>query len=130
MTRRPTRSRRPTEATASPAWFRNYRVAETDPSGYVSLADADGGNPNIIDVAGLQPNQNVAARDFEDTQPNRYLGDRIWLDLDGDGMQDGGEPGISNVTVVIYLPARTASWALPTMCWWLRYDGRLGRVQV
>jgi len=80
----------------------NYRVAETDPSGTVSLADADGGNPNIISVAGLLPNQNVVARDFEDTQPNRYLGDRLWLDLDNDGVQDAGEPGISNVTVRLY----------------------------
>ncbi len=27
------------------------------------------------------------------------LGDRIWLDLDGDGTQDAGEPGLSGVTI-------------------------------
>ena len=27
------------------------------------------------------------------------IGDRVWLDLNGDGVQDGGEPGINNVTV-------------------------------
>ena len=27
------------------------------------------------------------------------LGDRVWLDLDADGNQDGGEPGIPGVTV-------------------------------
>jgi uncharacterized repeat protein (TIGR01451 family) len=31
-------------------------------------------------------------------KPNR-LGDRVWHDLDGDGAQDAGEPGLSNVTV-------------------------------
>lgn len=31
-------------------------------------------------------------------RPNR-LGDRVWHDVDGDGAQDDGEPGISNVTV-------------------------------
>jgi uncharacterized repeat protein (TIGR01451 family) len=27
------------------------------------------------------------------------IGDRVWLDSDGDGVQDGGEPGIAGVTV-------------------------------
>ncbi|MDD5705243.1 MAG: SdrD B-like domain-containing protein [Kiritimatiellae bacterium] len=80
----------------------NYRVIESDPAGNVSLADADGGNPNVVDVPSLRPGQNVIARDFEDTQPDRYLGNFIWHDLDGDGIQDAGEPGISNVTVRIY----------------------------
>ncbi len=30
------------------------------------------------------------------------IGDRIWLDTDGDGIQDVGEPGINNVTVNIF----------------------------
>ncbi len=30
---------------------------------------------------------------------NAAIGDRIWLDEDGDGVQDAGEPGIPNVTV-------------------------------
>ncbi len=30
------------------------------------------------------------------------LGDRIWQDSDGDGFQDGGEPGIAGVTVALY----------------------------
>jgi uncharacterized repeat protein (TIGR01451 family) len=80
----------------------NYRVLETDPAGYVSLADADGGNPNIIDVPALQPGQNVMGRDFEDTQPDRYLGDLVWHDLNGDGVQDAGEPGLAGVTVRLY----------------------------
>ena len=27
------------------------------------------------------------------------VGDRVWLDIDGDGVQDVGEPGIANVTL-------------------------------
>jgi len=80
----------------------NYRVSETDPAGYVSLADADGGNPNIIDVLNLQPGQSVTGRDFEDTEPDRTLGDFVWHDLNGDGVQDPGEPGITNATVRLY----------------------------
>ncbi len=34
--------------------------------------------------------------------PPTKLGDRIWLDLDGDGVQDAGEPGIPGVTVELY----------------------------
>lgn len=30
------------------------------------------------------------------------LGDRVWNDLDADGMQDSGEPGMSGVTVELY----------------------------
>ncbi|MCG8463174.1 MAG: hypothetical protein MI919_43380, partial [Holophagales bacterium] len=30
------------------------------------------------------------------------LGDRIWLDLDGDGVQDGGEVGVSDVEARLY----------------------------
>ena len=30
------------------------------------------------------------------------LGNRIWKDTNGDGFQDAGEPGIANVTVVLY----------------------------
>lgn len=30
------------------------------------------------------------------------IGDRVWLDSDGDGIQDVGEPGINNVTVTLY----------------------------
>jgi hypothetical protein len=32
------------------------------------------------------------------------LGDRIWNDLDNDGEQDAGEPGIANVVVELYTP--------------------------
>ncbi len=30
------------------------------------------------------------------------IGDRVWLDIDKDGIQDAGEPGISGVTVTLY----------------------------
>jgi len=35
-------------------------------------------------------------------QPTGWIGDRIWLDQDGDGLQDAGEYGIANVTVRLY----------------------------
>ena len=30
------------------------------------------------------------------------LGNLVWLDINGDGLQDGGEPGVSNVVVTLY----------------------------
>ncbi|MEM6793631.1 MAG: SdrD B-like domain-containing protein [Acidobacteriota bacterium] len=30
------------------------------------------------------------------------LGDRVWLDIDGDGLQDVGEPGLANVQVTLF----------------------------
>ena len=33
--------------------------------------------------------------------PASSLGDFVWNDLDGDGVQDAGEPGIAGVTVTL-----------------------------
>ena len=40
----------------------------------------------------------------ESAKPATF-GDRVWDDLDGDGIQDAGEPGIPSVTVRLYDPA-------------------------
>ncbi len=45
-----------------------YQVVETNPPGYSSLSDADGGNPDNISVQ-LAIGQNKTAQDFEDTRP-------------------------------------------------------------
>ena len=41
---------------------------------------------------------------FEETEVVAYsaIGDFVWDDLNGDGLQDGGEPGITNMTVLLY----------------------------
>lgn len=45
------------------------------------------------------------------------IGDRVWLDYDGDGVQDGGEPGAAGVT--LDLTRYGCNW-LGTDCgWWL-----------
>ncbi len=36
------------------------------------------------------------------------IGNRVWNDLDGDGVQDGGEPGIAGVTVSLYNSSNVA----------------------
>ena len=58
----------------------------TGPSLDNAAATLSAGNPNELDV------------DFSYTG-GATLGDRVWLDLDSDGVQDPGEPGIRGVDV-------------------------------
>lgn len=51
----------------------------------------------------LTQGQTDSTRDAGLYQPVQF-GDRVWLDLNGDGVQDPGEPGLTGVTV-------TAEWA-------------------
>lgn len=75
-----------------------YQVTKSNPTGKTSLADADGGNPNNITV-NLNPGQNKLDQDFEVKPATGLIGDTVWLDSDGDGVQDAGEPGLANVVV-------------------------------
>lgn len=57
----------------------------------------------------IQNDARVSGMDLEYTpnvdiivDPPAKLGDTIWLDLDGDGTQDPGEPGLPGVTVGLY----------------------------
>ncbi len=89
-----------------------YQVTKITPAGYASLADADGGNPNNITVqldAGFDgivgtPDDQIVNpdQDFEVDPAPGAVGDTVWLDVDGDGVQDVGEPGLPNVDVCLY----------------------------
>ena len=71
-----------------PASRTNYRVHPFESITLVAGAaylDAD---------FGYKPDANYAV-----------LGDTVWYDVDGDGLQDAGEVGIGGVTVQVYLPA-------------------------
>ena len=86
-----------------------YQVTKSHPPGSPALADADGGNPNNISVIldfGSDGNPNTADdrmvktnQDFEVKPAAGAIGDRVWLDTNGDGVQDIGEPGLANVVV-------------------------------
>jgi hypothetical protein len=67
-----------TSITVSPDMTTTYVVTVTDASGCVATDDV------IVTV-----NNNLCAR----------IGDFVWEDLDADGIQDAGEPGIQGVTV-------------------------------
>ncbi len=80
-----------------------YEISKSNPSNYNSLADADGGNPDSITKMGnaipLGMGQDAVNRDFELEAHPGLIGDLVWHDLDGDGIQDGGEPGLAGVVV-------------------------------
>ena len=60
-------------------------------------SDADPSTGQTIDFT-IQ--EGVTDLDWDAGMTNG-IGDRVWHDLDGNGEQDGGEPGIENVTVIL-----------------------------
>ena len=56
--------------------------------------------PDSTFFPGLQLGQNDMGSDFG-YQPPAIIGDFIWKDYNGDGVQDAGEPGIPNVDVFL-----------------------------
>jgi len=77
-----------------------YTVRETDLMGWYSTTDVSAPNDNLIPVT-LVIGQNAVGNNFHDTQ-RAAIGDRVWVDANGNGQQDGGELGLSNVVVRLY----------------------------
>ena len=75
------------------------------PSGMAQTFDEDGGNDATSSIVGLSGGATHLTADFGYTGTGS-LGDTIWWDLDGDGVQDAGEPGFPGVDV-------TVTWAGP-----------------
>ncbi|MGB8861559.1 MAG: SdrD B-like domain-containing protein [Ilumatobacteraceae bacterium] len=59
--------------------------------------DIDSTPGNIAGTTPVEDDESAATIDVSPTS----LGDRVWLDLNGDGVQDFGEPGIPNVTLTL-----------------------------
>ncbi|ADI74493.1 conserved repeat domain protein [Methanohalobium evestigatum Z-7303] len=62
------------------------------------------GNTSCITLSSGENNVTIDAGLYEIELPNdkAAIGDRVWLDLDKDGIQDEGEPSIENVIVELY----------------------------
>ena len=72
----------------------------TLPDGLAQTYDFDGlGTPHTSDYA-LAENEHHREQDFG-YRGTGSIGDRVWFDIDGDGVQDPSEPGIENVTVTL-----------------------------
>ncbi len=99
-----------------------YTVTKTQPAGYVSTGDVLGtvyntstgappgspsgvnGNPTDNVLASIEIGPGDRGLQYNFGQSNAVsLGDFIWQDLDADGIQDAGEPGIAGALVQLFL---------------------------
>ncbi|MET0322486.1 MAG: SdrD B-like domain-containing protein, partial [Duganella sp.] len=86
-----------------------YTVAVTAPKGYtVTTANAgsDAKLDSNINAAGQSGKITVAAGEVNNTidaglYKTATVGDRVWLDKNGNGLQDSGETGVGNVKVTL-----------------------------
>lgn len=89
-----------------------YQVEFVLPSGFVfsppnqggdpaldSDADPNTGRTPLITLAAGETNDTIDAGMYAEVIVPSSLGDFVWEDLNGNGLQDPGEPGIPNVTV-------------------------------
>ena len=90
--------------TVNPATLPNGLVQTFD-EGVVpgSLGTLD----NSSEPIQLSPEEEHLTADFGYAPPLGSIGDRVFIDADDDGVQDPGEPGIENVTVILTLPDGT-----------------------
>ncbi len=79
-----------------------YVVTVTPPSGRTQTEDPDGGNDNLstVSISGGTIN-NDQDFGYANNVPQGFIGDRVYSDLNGNGIQDPGEPGIPGITVQI-----------------------------
>lgn len=93
----------------------SYSVRVVPPANYTLSAKDQGVDDNLdsdFDIVSyttasftLTAGQNKTDVDagLKFTQPQTAsVGDRVWLDTNGDGIQDAGEPGVSGVLVTLY----------------------------
>ncbi len=90
----------------------DYRVMFTQPDGFDGVSPFQAGFDSSFDSdagAGLMSNViTLAPGDFDDRLDAGFfksaiasLGDRVWYDTDGDGIQDTGEQGVEGVKVTL-----------------------------
>ncbi|NEP95576.1 MAG: hypothetical protein F6K25_22825, partial [Okeania sp. SIO2G4] len=77
----------------------DYTVRQTNLPGYSNVSDTDGANDNLIGVT-LPGDVDSTGNDFVDELAGTVSG-HLYLDTDGDGVQDEGEPDLENVDVVV-----------------------------
>ncbi|MEL6922886.1 MAG: SdrD B-like domain-containing protein, partial [Bacteroidota bacterium] len=86
----------------------SYKITVTVPDGYEVTAEAQGGDPaKDSDIFPANSMSNTFTLDFGDNDQdkdvglykNASLGDYVWEDLNGNGLQDDGNTGIEGVQV-------------------------------
>jgi uncharacterized repeat protein (TIGR02059 family) len=85
----------------------SYKVTVTDPSGMVptvtgaGTSDKDSSTGFAMSANLTVDGSSDMTLDFGFWAPPASVGSRVWSDLDGDGIQDPGEPGIAGVQLMI-----------------------------
>jgi protocatechuate 3,4-dioxygenase beta subunit len=85
----------------------SYSVQFTTPSGYVATTANSGADASDSDaVGGVTGSYTLASGETNNTIDAGFyqlasLGDFVWHDLNANGQQDSGEPGIADVTVTL-----------------------------
>lgn len=74
-----------------------HRVFETVPTGFRQTLPANGADHIVTTTS----RQDVAGLDFGNTQITSTVSGLKFDDLDGDGVQDAGEPGFPGITIVL-----------------------------
>ncbi len=88
----------------------SYTVTVAAPAGFVATPSAQGGN-NATDSNGNPANVTLATNTSNDLTIDfgyfmtASVGDFVWNDLNANGVQDGGEPGIGGATVTLTGPS-------------------------
>ncbi|CAN5862804.1 hypothetical protein BH10CHL1_BH10CHL1_15890 [soil metagenome] len=85
------------------AYVVTVQTSGTPLVGLVNHVDPDGGNNSTSSLT-LGAGENNLLQDFGYQQPIAQagsLGDFVWQDTNGNGIQEAGEPGIPNVTVIL-----------------------------
>ena len=76
--------------------------------GWAEAGQGDGTNDSEVDPSGSTPSFSFDAESGDDLThdagltPVADIGNFVWIDTDGDGLQDPSEMGIENVTVILY----------------------------
>ena len=91
----------------------NYTVTTTPPTGFNYTTGTTLG-PNPRPVNNLTPGEQRDTVDFGFQQRNGSIGDRVFNDINRNGVQDPGEPGISGATVTLTVPGSTTPFATTT----------------
>ncbi|MEZ4712135.1 MAG: SdrD B-like domain-containing protein [Caldilineaceae bacterium] len=76
-----------------------YSVNETDPTGYISISDADGGTDNVISGIRITNGNHVVDQDFFDARQLAKITGHVFEDVNRNGVIDPGERIYAGVTV-------------------------------
>ena len=85
-----------------------YTVVETQPEGLINISETDGGDDedrldNAVNneiTALVSTGENDTGNNFVETEPAVISG-RVWVDLNGDGLEGESEPAVEDVTVTL-----------------------------